>query len=145
MNQRGFSLVEVLIASVILFAAVGLAVVAFQSSVKSVQSAESTAEVLAPLPILLDAIELKLRDVPAQPYQEQGNILGVSYQWLAEPKEFYAPKARFDPDIANFVTYPERFVIYQVRITVSKEGRSRTMQYEKLGWMPAMPADLGKQ
>lgn len=144
MKQQGFTLVEVLIASVILFAAVGLAVVAFQSSVKAVQVAENTAEILAPVPLLLDAIELKLRDVPAQPYQERGEVLGVNFQWVATPKATYAPKPRFDPDFANFVNYPERFVMYQVSITLTKNARSRELQYEKLGWMPAMPVDLRK-
>ena len=137
MRVKGFTLVEVLIASVILFAAVGLATQAYINSNKTLQVAEDTLELLSPIPLLLGNIELALRNVPIQNYSFEGEALGVKYRWRAEPSKTYAPAPRFDPDNGLFVEYPERFAMYQIELVVVGNGKERVFTYQKLGWSEA--------
>lgn len=137
-RQQGFTLIEVLIASVILFAAIGLAVVAYQSSNKSMQSAEDTLTMLRPLPIMLDTIEQQLRGVPNQKHEGGGEALGVTFRWQATPVKAYPPRPRFDPDKAEFIQYPVRFVMYQVDLNLQLGNKDRSFSYQKLGWIEAL-------
>lgn len=136
MKQTGFTLIETLIASVIMFTAIGLAVLAYQSSNKAVEASEQTLLMLTPVPLLLDTIEQRLQNVPAQRYSEAGTALGIAYQWTAEPAAMFAPESRFDPERGDFVQYSPRYVMYNIRLELSVGNRVKTFEYQRLGWLP---------
>lgn len=138
MKRNGFTLVEVLIASVILFAAIGIASVAFQSGTKTMSSAAETSLLLRPLPLLLDEIEQSLRGVPIQSHKKVGVVLGVQYQWSAEPATRFAPPARFDPDKSEYIEYEERFALYNVTLTLMYQRKQKKYDFQKLGWSEAL-------
>lgn len=135
MYSRGFTLVEVLIATVILFTSIGLATQAYLSSNKSASTAKTSIELLTPLPMLLDNIEASLRDVADTQHSASGVVLGVSYQWQANPIKTFAPKPRFDPDAGEFVTYPTRYVLYEVNLNLKLDNKERDFVFKKLGWL----------
>ena len=85
-----------------------------------------------------------MRDVPNQQHEGSGEALGVSFYWLATPLKAYAPSNRFDPDRGDFVEYPERFILYDVKLTIKLGNKERQFNYQKLGWIFAPSVVEGK-
>jgi prepilin-type N-terminal cleavage/methylation domain-containing protein len=132
--QRGFTLVEVLIASTILFAVLGVASMSYRAALRASETAERTVAMLTPIPLITAAIRSELRSRPVETSAGRGEMLGVGYEWEATTSRYGPPPRRFDPDQVGFVEYPPRFRLYDVRLTLSYGGGNREYLYEELAW-----------
>ena len=135
-RQRGFTLIEVLIAATILFVAIAVISETYRASMQASRRAESVTAMLAPLPLIVSAIRSTLRDDPAERREGESELLGVRYRFEASTARFEAPPRRFDPDTAEFRDYPPRFRLYDVRLVLSHAGHERTYLYQELAWLP---------
>ena len=63
-GQRGFTLIEVLIAAVIMFTVLATATVSLRAAMHASERASRTAELLAPLPWITPTIAERLRGYP---------------------------------------------------------------------------------
>jgi len=144
MSQKGFTLVEVLIASLIIFTAISISVLSFQTSSRAIESSEQMLRLIQPLPILSDEIENALQNVAIETHSAEGVILDVHYVWTAKPIRLVSPPARFNPDSGEFVNYPNRFALYEVRLQLRQEKKTKEFTYQKIGW-DLLPAELREQ
>lgn len=139
-TQRGFTLVEVLIAAVIMFTVLATATLSFRGALVASERASRTTELLAPLPWITSTIRDSLRDrvleTPTTEYSGDGALFGVDYRFRAELVRFAPPPPRFDPDVADFIEYPPRFGLYDVELTLEREGESSRFIYQELAWRP---------
>lgn len=139
-KQRGFTLIEVLIAAVIMFTVLATATLSFRGTLTASERATRTTELLAPLPWITSTIRDSLRDkvleAPTPEYSGDGAIFGVDYRFHAELVRFGSPPPRFDPDAQDFIEYAPRFGLYDVELTLEREGYSSSFIYQELAWRP---------
>lgn len=136
-RERGFTLVEVLIAATILFVVIAAAADAYRSALLSSRRAESLVRLLTPLPLITAAVRDAVRAKPGERVEGTGELLGVAYRFEAVTVKYAPPPPRFDPDDAEFRSYPPRFRLYDVRLTLRGGERERTYLYQEFAWEPA--------
>lgn len=137
--QRGFTLIEVMIAAVILFTVLGFASLAVKNARQSSESAADSIVLYEPVPLIVDQIREVLQQQAAEQLQGSGAIFGVQYQWTADRLQFAPPVPRFDPDLTIFVSYKPRFAKYQVHLSLKKDNKSRDLTYQELSWTGIQP------
>lgn len=133
----GFTLVEALIAATIFFASIAIVAEAYRVSLAASRKAESTATLLAPLPLLVSQVADRLRENPTgDRLDERGVVLGVEYAIVARARPAAAPLERFDLDSGARVRYTPRFKLFDVEIRLSVSGAQRVFSYRELTWLP---------
>lgn len=135
-RQSGFTLVEVLIAAVIMFMVLATAALSLRTAAHASERATRTVELLSPLPWIMPGIREELRNDPAAERSGEGRLLGVDYRFRASIVRLGAPPARFDPDFADFIDYGPRFALYDVELELERDGESASFLYQELAWRP---------
>lgn len=133
---RGLTLVEVLIAATILFAALTIASESYRTALASSTRASTVVRILAPTPAIVSTIRQRLRDAPLERMQGGGEMLGVDYEFEAVSVRFTPPPAQFDADLSDFAAYEPRFRLYDVKLRLSAGGQQRLFVYQELAWTP---------
>ena len=134
-RRQGFTLIEVLIASTILFASLTVISEAYRASVIASQKASLTAELLTPLPAIADHVKEKLMANPVERVSGDGRVLGVSFAFEAQSRRFVAPASRFDPDSGARQTYSPRYRLYDVKLDLKSGRIHRSFRYQELAWI----------
>lgn len=135
---RGFTLIEVLIASTILFASLAVISESYRASLMASDKAAKTAEMLTPLPLILGHVKNKLLETPDELVEGQGEVLGVRFTFEARSAKFGAPVRRIDPDSGQRMVYQPRFRLYDVQLGLSRGTMRRVFTYQELAWAPAV-------
>ncbi len=106
-RERGFTLLEVLIAAVIMFTVLATASLSLRGAMHASERASRTTELLAPLPWITPTIRERLREYPgdnlATERSGEGVVFGVEYRFHASLVRSGAPPSRFDVDAAEFI------------------------------------------
>ncbi len=139
-EQRGFTLIEVLIAAVIMFTVLATATVSLRGAMHASERASRKTELLAPLPWITPTIRERLREHPgdnlAAERSGEGVVFGVEYRFHASLVRSGAPPSRFDVDAAEFVEYAPRFGLYDVELELERQGEKSRFVYQELAWQP---------
>jgi prepilin-type N-terminal cleavage/methylation domain-containing protein len=138
--NRGFTLIEVLLASIILFLFLTLAAQAFSQSAVASRKAERAVKLAGLVPLLLENIRTEIDQ--AKQLGEQtanGSLLGVNYQWQATLLSRAKPAFSFDQGGAA-IDGQERYNLWQVELSISlvsndaEKNYQRTWQYTEVTW-----------
>lgn len=135
-KRRGFTLVEVLIASTILFATITVISESYRASLMASEKATRTAQMLTPLPLIVGHIKNKLLETPEERVRGSGEVLGVRFEFDARSTKFAAPPRRFEPDSGEFRTFLPRFRLYDVSLSLQTGAQGRSFVYQELAWLP---------
>ncbi len=137
-EQRGFTLIEVLIAAVIMFTVLAMATVSLRAAMHASERASRKTELLAPLPWITPTIRERLREYPgdnlATERSGEGIMFGVEYRFHALLVRSGAPPPQFDVDAADFIEYAPRFGLYDVELELEREGEKSRFVYQELAW-----------
>ena len=132
-KSRGFTLIEVLVASVILFIFVAMAAQIFKQSAVASIKAERAVKVAAMVPLVVENIRSQIDAAKSlDDVIGQGQIKEVKYQWRAVLSQRKPPLAGFDPDILEFRTYVDKFNLWHVDLTIYVDDYERHWVYEEL-------------
>ncbi len=134
---RGLTLIEVLMALMILMAVLSTTALVVQTSRQNSAQAAAVIDLLRPLPLILQQIRLQLRqDAPPQA-SGQGEVLGVSFNWNAQTLRFEAADSSAMTVEAGAQTRGQpRFRLYQVRLTLRAGQKERQYTFQELAWRP---------
>lgn len=141
-RELGFTLVEVLIAAVIMFTVLATATLSLRGAMISSERASRTVELLAPLEWITPSIRERLRENTGEnmgnslaPEQSgEGALFGVEYRFRATLVRVGAPPPRFDTDVMDFVEYPPRFGLYDIELELERDGDTSRFVYQELAW-----------
>lgn len=131
-KQKGFSLIEVLVAATIMLSVLVSAYLAFQSSIISSAKAQARIELLAKVPRIRANVTAALR---SEGFLQGKDQLGeVIYSWEAQPK---TRGVAFDlsgegNNGADFVEKP--FYLWDVVVSVELDGQVREFAFTELTW-----------
>lgn len=138
MNRRSFglTLIEVLIASVIVFGVVALTVDMYRSSLITTNKAQAEVQALLAVQMLLPRIQRDLIRLSSQDrVSAAGSYDGMRYSYEATSISFAPPPEEFDIETGMLKRFEPRFRLYNVRLSLtSKTGVEKTMNYRELAW-----------
>ena len=136
-RSRGFTLIEVMIASVILFASLVAITETYRTNVESSRRAEAVIRMATPLVLIVSEIRESLREDPLDRRSGSGNLMGVSFRFEADISQFASALPAPDPEGATLDLPPKRFRLYDVRLTLTVPGiAEREFLYQELVWLP---------
>lgn len=133
-NNRGFTLIEVLIAAAIMFSVLAVTAVSFKTARQSSDKAADTILLLAPLPLIMDTIRTQIRANPLENLNGDGAFSGVQYRWTAETQLFLAPPSFVEPESLAKIQYEPRYRLYKVQLTLTYGAQERQFIYKELAW-----------
>lgn len=133
-NQKGFTLIEVMIAAVILFAAIAVTSELYKNSILVAEKTSDTVEFYQTHPAAISAIKSDLLEQykRAKSAELSGTILvmGISYQWQANRVSFDARA----PDLVDGQQGSRRFSYYNVEVNAVKEKKTQQFTFEASAW-----------
>ena len=133
--QRGFTLVEILIAATILFIVVGLVAEVYRAANLSGGKASRSADAALVTPLLMDTIQARVRQaLPDEKLSEQGVLLGFRFEWKAQVIKKGGSAPRFSPENDQAVSGETRFYLWQVDLTLEAGSYQRSFQFTELSW-----------
>lgn len=132
--RKGFTLVEVLIALVIILTVIATSTMVYTNAQRSSMHAENITRILASLPVVLDTVRSQIRKNPTNKISGDGALMGVTYQWEANVIESKPPPPQLIVENDEVVAFSPRFSLYQVTLSLSFGGRLQQYQYEELAW-----------
>ncbi|MBF0370848.1 MAG: prepilin-type N-terminal cleavage/methylation domain-containing protein [Magnetococcales bacterium] len=132
-GHTGFSLLEVLVASVILFSAIAAATLVVRGAAISHDRARETIRLAETMTDLGDRIQLQLLDGNKK---GEGYQNGLYYQWQATLLKEEVSYPRIDSDTLTEAHGLYTVSLHQVELTLSPPGLAppRTFSYQELAW-----------
>jgi len=134
---KGFTLIEVLVASVILFTAVATVSMVYRGAYISSEKANNHVVISGMLPSLLTKIQVDIRSKGMFPETQifgEGSSWGVDYQWQADLLEHKSAPTKLDPDSGSYVTPPQKYYLWLVNLSLHYKGMSKKYSFRELSW-----------
>ena len=130
-NEKGFTLVEVIVASVVLFSAIAIGSLAYRTSIASVDRISANIAMADALPAIMVSVREELNN-----RKDQGNgrySPSISYSFTTKTAESARNIISSHDEFTGGLEYG-RYVItlknVQLTITSEKEGRVKQVQYD---------------
>lgn len=135
---RGLTLIEVLIALMILMAVLSTTALVVQTSRQNSAQAAAVIDLLRPLPLILQHVRQQLRQNAPAEATGQGELLGVNFNWRANTQRFDAADSSvLTAEAGASVSGKPRFRLYLVRLTLQAGNKERQFTFQELAWLPA--------
>lgn len=136
-KSEGFTLIEVLVASVILFSAIATVSMIYRGAYISSQKADAHVNIAGIVPIVLDKIRENIREKGnAESVVLKGSDIafGVNYHWLANQTAFKGPPEYFDPDSGKIIQSDNKYKLWKIDVELSYGVASKQYQFKELSW-----------
>lgn len=135
-NARGFTLLEILVATVILFSAIAVVSLVYRGAMLSSNKAKSHILLDSKVPVILTLIQEKIRNSSSGEEQLSGmnKAWGVSYQWQATVESHRPPQPVFSPELGTFEQFSAKYKLWQVNVEVQYEQLVKEFSYKELSW-----------
>lgn len=133
--MKGFTLVEVLVASVVLIISVSTMSLVLSNAVLTEEKVDKRAKVLWQLPFVLDDIDisLKLND-GKDSVTKSGYLLGAEYTWAAEAIKQSGPPAVIDQEIGSLIASDVTFVLWNVSLVIRSGNWQKEFELKEFSW-----------
>ena len=136
-KTSGFTLVEIMIASVILFTAITIMTLVYRTAVLSSGKATNNVKISSTVTMVMSNIKSHIRGGNAlKPLSGNGNIDGIEYQWQSTLLKKASPPKRFNPDEGKWLVQPERYYFWQVALTLTYGSLTKSYKYNEVSWKP---------
>jgi hypothetical protein len=136
-SQVGFTLLEVLVASVIFIASIAVISVAYRGNLIASERANLHIQLSGVTDPIISVVSEQLRqmDDGSTALHGQGQNWGVDFAWYAKLLEFKSAIDQIDLESANVNSYEPRFRLWLVNLEISKDGVSKQYSYKELSWL----------
>ena len=135
-SSQGFTLLEILVASTILFSSIAVVSLIFKTSYVASEKATIHVEQAGIIKALVTSIQLTIREKTQQNTNNlngSGVIWGVPYEWQAELIANKPPPNKFNADTGNVESYSARYKLWNVVLSTGKNNK-RQFEYNELSW-----------
>jgi len=130
-KQRGFTLMEVLVAGIILFLVITTVTLIYRGAVLSSTKAESAVIINGSLPAIINLVQAQIQsDMQAEKTQISGedSFGKVNYQWRARLLSAKGALPRYVPG-GSPVEQPKRYKLWGVELQIHYQGSTREFSY----------------
>lgn len=123
---KGFTLVEVLVASAIVIMSLGVLLQLFASGLDRNHRAAELAHLLTAQKVIVANLELLN---PAQTREGQGIAEGLTYQWSSQVVEHY--RRIYQPE----AEFPREAALFQLNVQIGRvNGEAYFFSIQQIGW-----------
>ena len=136
-KSTGFTLIEVMVASVILFASIAVVSVVYRGAFISSEKANTHIKVSGMLPSILATIREDIRqqgNSTSIELQHQSTAWQIKYRWQASLLKQKAAQPIFDPDLGEMTSPPQKFKLWAVQLTLEYGNLTQNYQFNELSW-----------
>lgn len=136
-NSQGFTLIEVLVASVILFASIAMVSLIYRGAFLSSERAEKHITSAGVIPLILSTIRENIREnghTQEDQLSSESYAWEVRYRWKAEVVDLKSAPIRLDVDTGDYVTPPMKYRLWKVELTTIYKTTKRYYQFHELSW-----------
>jgi prepilin-type N-terminal cleavage/methylation domain-containing protein len=136
-KNSGFTLIEVLVASVILFASIAMVSMVYRGAFVSSEKANSHIVISGVLPSVLVNIRNSIRiqgNSTNNQLSEQNATWDVDYQWQAQLISNQGAPAKLDPFTHQLTVQPLKYKLWQVNLTLTYKSLTKQYQFNELSW-----------
>jgi prepilin-type N-terminal cleavage/methylation domain-containing protein len=135
-NMSGFTLVEVLVASVILFSVIATVSMVYRGAFLSSEKANNHINISGVLPSVLANIRTDIRDNSLEnSLSGKSEAWGVNYQWQASVIEQKYPPKKFDDFTHQISKAKIYYKLWQVSLTLEYNGLTKQHVFKELSWV----------
>lgn len=120
-KAKGFTLIEVLVASFILFLVIGTVTITYSGAVKGTLSASEAVKLHSYVPLLAEHITLSVR---AGERNGKDNFLDIQYEWKTQLLESKPVAQFYDQNSFQMQSSNKDAFLWQVLLTTTYNGRS---------------------
>ncbi|MGJ8680090.1 prepilin-type N-terminal cleavage/methylation domain-containing protein [Paraglaciecola sp.] len=135
--QRGFTLMEVLIAGLILFMAISTTTLIYRSAMMSSLKAEKVITINGFVPFAVEDIEIQIREAmnPQKlAFEGEGELLDITYTWQANQLLAKGATPRLGFGTNELIIQPPRYKLWRVNLTMTYSGMSRQFSYTEFSF-----------
>lgn len=126
-KNNGFTLLEVLIASVIIFAAIALTAAVYSNSVNSSMKAQRALKITQVLPMMQDSIASEVMLTTDSQLEGQGKFEDVSYEWIAKVSK----EDELEQDVMS-ASNSNRFArLWDIQLSIRYQNIMRVYDYQE--------------
>jgi len=132
-GEKGFSLIEVLIASFIMFISLATFTMVFRSAMVSSTKAELNVSTAAYADLIVSKVasELKKHHGKAS-HTNAGVLIGREYFWNAEVVQHTQPPAVY---VGQTLVQPEHQAkLWSIKLTIKTDNKSVNYRYQEVTW-----------
>lgn len=134
-SESGFTLVEILVATVILFLAIATLSGVINSARLSNIKVNERMLLHAQIPAIIDEIELVILTGPDQPtLSGRGKALNIDYQWSATTAESGTAVGVQNSETGNLSEGSNFYRLYQVNLTLQMQNIQKQYQFMVTNW-----------
>lgn len=131
--HRGFTLLEVMVAGIILFAAISTVSMIYRNTINSQQLSIKHLKIASVVPFLLDEVrdEIRNKTTLQSSLAGEGSNFGVEFFWQAEQIMSKKPLAN---ELAADEVLPQNYILWQVKLKVQYETYTKEYQFREFSW-----------
>lgn len=134
-QQQGFTLIEVLVASFILFLVISAITMVYRGSTLSSFKAERVVKASALVGPISEGIRIQVRKSETESEMTgQGEMGGISYTWTANQLAQGVAPRRYNIDSGEFEVGKKTFRLWQINLTLQLGSMTRFYQFEEVSW-----------
>lgn len=134
-KQQGFTLVEVLIAGVILIIVISTMTFVYRTAALSSSKASNSVRLSGSVGLILTTIKSQIRGRNAtNAMSGEGSIDDIQYQWQSTLIDNKPAPPRFNASDGNFQTQSSRYYLWQVNLSIQSKTLNKTFQFQEISW-----------
>jgi type II secretory pathway pseudopilin PulG len=134
-KSAGFTLVEVMIAGVILIMSLTTMTLVYRGAALSSEKAADNIEFSASVGLIFNTIQGRIRGANAvEPLSGEGVLDGVNYHWISTLIEKKGAADRLNAESGEWQAQPERVYLWNIQLTVERGSKQRAYSYKELSW-----------
>jgi len=136
-SSAGFTLIEIMLAAVILFSVITTVTMIYRGAILSSGKATEQLVLSNTLPFIVKEISHNLQEKSQNSESSvdgQGELLGIKYQWRAEFLLKKAPLPIFDIDSGQDITQSERYKLWRVSLVTIVDDREYKHDFMQVSW-----------
>ncbi|WP_199611263.1 PulJ/GspJ family protein [Flocculibacter collagenilyticus] len=133
----GFTLIEVLVSAVILFAGIFISMSLIKGAYLSSEKAVSQLNTVAVIQPILSVIRHDIRSKGNEQVTNlsgRGDVWFGRFSWTATMIKFRGAPNRFDVDKGSFVTPPHKYKLWEVQLKLTINSVETEFEFKELSW-----------
>lgn len=137
-SNSGFTLIEVMVAAVILFSVIATVSMVYRGAFLSSEKADKHINLAAVMPSILAVIKA---DIQSKENERKNLLTGknsawqVNYQWQATLLEQKSPPKKYDPFTQKLADAEIKYKLWQVQLTLRYKNLVKQYQFKELSWL----------
>jgi len=133
-NQKGFTLIEVLVASFILFLVIAAITMVYRGALLSSHKAERALQLSSLVEPISEQIRLQLQSSTNNEVQGQGSMGAITFNWSAiEAFQAKAPPS-VDAEQGDIFQSEKTFKLWNITLELKLKSATRNYDFSEVSW-----------